>query len=168
MLITASKLRAPAVKAYAKRETSEVGLRNAKFSLDAYNYYITWEKRAKSVDIGVLGCLYERAIAEAAKRRFNGEEGAEAALAVFWGGYCDALVSKSAPAPCHAFALRSAQRIHGVHEQVESDTLKRAVRSVPGSGDVWARYMRFLVSQNVRHTTYKVNRTLRNVQQPRK
>lgn len=84
------------MKAFTRRETSENGLRDSKFSLDAYNYYVTWEKRAKNVDISVLSCLYERAIAEAAKRRFLGEEGAEALLALFWGGYCDALVSKIA------------------------------------------------------------------------
>ncbi|KZP31530.1 hypothetical protein FIBSPDRAFT_776202 [Athelia psychrophila] len=126
MLVAASKLRAPVVKAFAKREASETGLVNSKFSLDAYNYYITWEKRAKNVDVDVLSCLYERAIAEAARRRFIGEVSAESMLGVFWGGYCDAL------------------RIHGIHEKVESDTLKRAVRSAPGSGDIWARYLRFL------------------------
>ena len=35
----------------------------------------------------------------------------------------------------------------GIHEQVEQDTFKRAVRSVLGSGDVWAPYLRFLVSR---------------------
>lgn len=28
---------------------------------------------------------------------------------------------------------------------VELETFRRAVRSVPGSGEVWARYIRFLV-----------------------
>lgn len=37
--------------------------------------------------------LYERAIAEAAKRRFAGDLNAEAALRAFWVGYIDALVS---------------------------------------------------------------------------
>lgn len=95
MLVAASKLHAPAVKAYTKRETSETGLVNSKFSLEAYSYYITWEKRAKKVDVDLLSGLYERAIGEAARRRFNGEVGAETMLAVFFGGYCDALVSET-------------------------------------------------------------------------
>ena len=40
-----------------------------------------------------LPALYERAIAEAAKRRFAGDLNAEAALRAFWVGYIDALVS---------------------------------------------------------------------------
>lgn len=43
----------------------------------------------------ILCGLYERAIAEAARRQFSGEEGAEMALRSFWGGYCDILVSVS-------------------------------------------------------------------------
>lgn len=39
-----------------------------------------------------MNTVYERAVAEAAKRAFNGEAGAEVALALFWTGYCDALV----------------------------------------------------------------------------
>ena len=40
-----------------------------------------------------LPALYERAIAEAAKRRFAGDLTAEAALRAFWTGYIDTLVS---------------------------------------------------------------------------
>jgi hypothetical protein len=64
----------------------------AKFSLEAYAYYIAAERRPSKVDIFILRGLYERAIAEAARRRFEGEVGAEAALRAFWGGYCDVLV----------------------------------------------------------------------------
>jgi hypothetical protein len=39
-----------------------------------------------------LPALYERAIAEAAKRRFAGDLNAEAALRAFWVGYIDTLV----------------------------------------------------------------------------
>lgn len=92
LLVAASKLRAPAVKAYNKREMYEAGLLKAKSSLEAYAYYIGWEKRAKNIDLVVLKGLYERAIAEAARRRFQGEVGAEAMLGAFWGGYCDVLV----------------------------------------------------------------------------
>ena len=40
----------------------------------------------------VLPTLYERAIAEADRRRWAGEAGAEEALRSFWGGYLDLLV----------------------------------------------------------------------------
>ena len=40
----------------------------------------------------MLKTLYERAISEADKRRFNGESGAEEALRSFWTGYVDFLV----------------------------------------------------------------------------
>lgn len=40
-----------------------------------------------------LPALYERAIAEAAKRRFAGDLNAEVALGAFWVGYIDTLVS---------------------------------------------------------------------------
>ena len=61
-------------------------------SLEAYAYYISSERRMKHTDMFILCGLYERAIAEAAKRRFGGEQGAEEALRTFWGGYCDVLV----------------------------------------------------------------------------
>lgn len=46
----------------------------------------------KNTDMFIVCGLYERAISEAAKRRFGGEQGAEEALRAFWGGYCDVLV----------------------------------------------------------------------------
>lgn len=63
------------------------------FSLEGYAYYIAGERRAKKVDTFVLATLYERAIAEADKRRFAGEPNAEDALRTFWHGYLDTLVS---------------------------------------------------------------------------
>jgi hypothetical protein len=39
------------------------------------------------------------------------------------------------------------KRINEAGEGVELGTLKRAVRSVPASGEVWARYLRYLVSR---------------------
>lgn len=41
--------------------------------------------------------LYERAIAEADKRRLSGEPGAEDALRAFWTGYVDFLVRDKLP-----------------------------------------------------------------------
>ena len=64
----------------------------SKFSLEAYARYLAAERRAKIPDLFVLKALYERAISEAAKRRFIGEIGAEEMLRLFWVGYCDTLV----------------------------------------------------------------------------
>ncbi|KAG6833433.1 hypothetical protein H0H87_006799 [Tephrocybe sp. NHM501043] len=70
--------------------------------------------------------VFERAIAEADKRRFNGEVGAEEVLRMFWAGLADVL------------------RINDAGEDSEMEVLRRAIRSVPGCGEVWARYMRAL------------------------
>jgi hypothetical protein len=54
--------------------------------------YIGYERRAKHPDLFVTRGIYERAIAEAAKRRFNDELGAEDTLRLYWSGYGDVLV----------------------------------------------------------------------------
>ncbi|KAL4073262.1 hypothetical protein V8B97DRAFT_1953447 [Scleroderma yunnanense] len=122
LLVSASKLRSRAVKAYERREATELALT----SLDAYSQYIAAERRKKDPDHFVLTGIYERAIAEAAKCRFSGEAGAEAALRTFWIGYLDFL-----PKEGNIITV-----------------LRRAVRSVPGSGEVWARYIRYLERSN--------------------
>lgn len=68
-------------------------------SLEAFSRYITYERRAKFPDLAITRAVYERAISEAAKRRFNGEYGAEDALNSFWIGYSDALASLLIPCP---------------------------------------------------------------------
>lgn len=118
LLVEASKMRAQPVKAYEKRESLEAFLvrgsrRDAEpvidpillqaqsgYSLEGYAYYIASERRKKP-DLFVVQGLYERAIAEADKRRWNGETTAEAALRSFWAGYLDVLVSTSVSYPCH-------------------------------------------------------------------
>jgi hypothetical protein len=70
----------------------ETALVKSGFALEAYARYLTYERRAKNPDLSVMGAVYERAISEAAKRRFDGEAGAEETLRVFWTGYCDTLV----------------------------------------------------------------------------
>ncbi|THG99405.1 hypothetical protein EW026_g2934 [Hermanssonia centrifuga] len=104
----------------------EIGQAQAGFSLDAYAYYISLERRPKKPDMFVLTALYERAITEADKRRWGGEENAESALRTFWDGYLDLL------------------RTNEVDDSAQLQTLTRATRSVPGYGDVWAQYIRFL------------------------
>lgn len=63
----------------------------AGLSLEGYAYYIAAERRKKP-DLFVLKTLYERAVAEADRRRWAGEAGAEEALRSFWTGYVDILV----------------------------------------------------------------------------
>ncbi|KAI6030527.1 hypothetical protein F5J12DRAFT_296247 [Pisolithus orientalis] len=122
LLVAASKVRSRAAKAYERREGTELGLT----SLDAYAQYIASERRAKNPDVFVLTGVYERAVAEAAKRRFAGEVGAEEALRSFWIGYLDF------------------SRTQGVKDSEMTTLLGRATRSVPGSGEAWARYIRHL------------------------
>ncbi|KAF9242560.1 hypothetical protein BU15DRAFT_86759 [Melanogaster broomeanus] len=122
LLVSASKLRSRAVKAYERREPSEFALT----SLDAYIQYIASERRGRAPDVFVITGLYERAIAEAAKRHFGGEDGAERVLRMFWVGYLDFL------------------RTQETDKVDMTRTLRRATRSVPGSGEVWARYIRHL------------------------
>ncbi|PSR71958.1 hypothetical protein PHLCEN_2v12168 [Hermanssonia centrifuga] len=126
LLVQASKLRAQAVKAFQRRENYEASLAQAGFSLDAYAYYISLERRPKKPDMFVLTALYERAITEADKRRWGGEENAESALRTFWNGYLDLL------------------RTNEVDDSAQLQTLTRATRSAPGYGDIWAQYIRFL------------------------
>ncbi|KAI0916773.1 hypothetical protein AcW1_007863 [Taiwanofungus camphoratus] len=125
LLVKASKLRSQAVKVYEKREAFESSLAQMGFSLQAYAYYIAAERRKKP-DLFVLKTVYERAIAEAQKRRWAGESSAEDALRSFWTGYVDFL------------------RMQDVGVDLQITTFKRALRSVPASGEVWARHMRFM------------------------
>ncbi|EJC97945.1 uncharacterized protein FOMMEDRAFT_97432 [Fomitiporia mediterranea MF3/22] len=130
LLVSASKAKAPAIKAYQRRERNEQFLIQSDYSPEAYDYYLTYEHRARKIDLPVISMLYERAISDTAKRRFQGTENAEAALRVFWSGYCDVLRTNS----------ESVDR--------QQSVLLRATRSVPGSGVIWARYIRFLESTN--------------------
>ncbi|KAL4250529.1 hypothetical protein ABKN59_002266 [Abortiporus biennis] len=126
LLVQASKMKSQAVKAFQRREAAEMSISQAKNSPEAFAYYIASERRAKKPDLSVLTAMYERAIAETDKRRFAGEPNAEETLRSFWIGYVDTL------------------RLHNVEETQQSKVFQRATRSVPGSGEVWARYIRFL------------------------
>lgn len=126
LLISASKLRSRAVKAYEKREASEMGLAAAGYSLDAYATYIAAERRRRDPDYFILCGLYERGLAEASRRQFAGELGAERTMQMFWVGYIDFVKSQG--------------------QSVEF--WRRATRSAPGSGEVWARYIRFLEQES--------------------
>ncbi|KAJ7432338.1 hypothetical protein FB451DRAFT_1480862 [Mycena latifolia] len=125
LLIKASKIRGGVAKAFQRREAWETSLTQSSSS-ETYALYISSERRAKTPNYRILSTLYERAIADAAKRRFSGEQGAEETLRAFWAGYCDTARILNA----------------GITEQLK--IFERAVRSVPGSGEVWARYIRCL------------------------
>jgi hypothetical protein len=56
---------------------------NSQYSLQAFNEYILYERRAKHPDLFVTRGVYERAIAEAAKQRFNGLASVEDILRIF-------------------------------------------------------------------------------------
>lgn len=122
LLISASKLRSRAIKAYEKREASEMALAAAGHSLDAYATYIAAERRRRDPDYFILCGLYERGLAEASRRQFAGELDAERKLQMLWIGYID-------------FTNSQGQSV---------ELWQRATRSAPGSGEVWARYIRFL------------------------
>ncbi|PIL22915.1 hypothetical protein GSI_15611 [Ganoderma sinense ZZ0214-1] len=126
LLVTASKSKAQAVKAFQRREEFENSLMQANYSLEGYAYYITSEKRPKKPDLFILKGLYERAITEADKRRFAGEANAEEALRSFWTGYVDLL------------------RTQAVEEEELLLVFRRGLRSVPVSGELLSRYIRFL------------------------
>ncbi|TFK52241.1 hypothetical protein OE88DRAFT_1657387 [Heliocybe sulcata] len=126
LLISASKLRSRAVKAYDRRESSEWQLRQTSDALETYAAYIASERRSRNPDALILSAVYERAITAAAKRRLTDDPNAEQALKLFWIGYCDFL------------------RQNDGDEAAQLEALRRGTRSVPGSGEVWARYFRFL------------------------
>ncbi|KAI0357377.1 RNA-binding protein Prp24 [Trametes cingulata] len=126
LLVKASKMRARSVKGFHLREELEASLERSNFSLEGYAYYIAAERRRKTPDIFVVKTLYERAITEAARRRFAGESNAEEALRSFWTGYADFL------------------RTQDVEGEQLLLTFRRGLRSVPASGEFIARYMRFL------------------------
>jgi hypothetical protein len=93
----------------------------------------------------VIKTLYERAISEAAKRRFKGEVGSEEFLRSFWIGYCDALVRFIVCVLACILMPVPLQRLDDGRSN-ELEAFRKGVRSVPGCGELWARYMRYSVS----------------------
>ncbi|PCH39752.1 hypothetical protein WOLCODRAFT_136486 [Wolfiporia cocos MD-104 SS10] len=125
LLVKASKLRTKANQVYEAREPFETTLARSGFSLAEYANYIMAERRKKP-NLFVVQGLYERAITEADKRRWAGEAGAEEALPSFWAGYLDFIRTQNVPV------------------EKQEETCARALRSVPASGEAWARYIRLL------------------------
>ncbi|KAJ4482272.1 hypothetical protein J3R30DRAFT_3681497 [Lentinula aciculospora] len=124
LLVAASRNKSRILKAVERRDQYENALNQSNNSLEAFGRYITYERRAKYPDLAITSAVYERAISEAAKRKFHGEPGAEEALRAFWVGYSDAM------------------RLLNISQELQIDMFKRAVRSVPECGEIWARYIR--------------------------
>jgi hypothetical protein len=91
ILVQASKPRARAAKSYDRLEQHEIRLKDSHYSLQGYNELISVERRTNP-ELYVTAAIYERAIAEAAKRRFHGESGSEEILRIFWVTYLDRMV----------------------------------------------------------------------------
>ncbi|EJD34711.1 hypothetical protein AURDEDRAFT_109252 [Auricularia subglabra TFB-10046 SS5] len=151
IMVAVTKTRSSAVKAWNTRETSEIALRNASNSLEAYGTYLSEEKHRlqqaskpeparkgrkppppknaqdAQIALSLLRTLHERAITAAAQRVWAGEDGAAAKLRAFWLSYAGFLRTAKTPEP-----------------RKELATLYRATRSVPASGDAWAAYLRAL------------------------
>ncbi|KAI0301111.1 hypothetical protein B0F90DRAFT_1810154 [Multifurca ochricompacta] len=130
LLVNASKLRGKARKAYEWREPYEAALEKSGHSLYAYQNYVAYELRAKQPDLDILSNIHERAIAEAAKRREAGETGAEEALRLWWASYVDSMRRNNSP------------------QEQQLSLFQRSIRSVPASGEQWAKYIRFLEVNN--------------------
>jgi hypothetical protein len=115
--------------------------------------FLAAELKGKFPDVFIVRGLFERSIAEAAKRRIPGEGNAEQTLRTLWMGYIDFLVRERKGSclrvllrlMCHHFD----QRGQGIDGSDMARTIKRATRSVPDSGEVWARYIRHLVCRNM-------------------
>jgi hypothetical protein len=60
------------------------------------------------------------------------------------------------------------KRRDGTSASLELVTFKRALRSVPGSGEVWARYLRFLVCIADCFQKYEFSESYRNANIPKK
>lgn len=90
-LVAASKSRNYSIRSWERREPLEYALEQSS-ALQAYGAYIAGEWRTKRIDFFTASGIYERAITEAASRRFKGESGAEETLRSFWTGYLDAAV----------------------------------------------------------------------------
>jgi hypothetical protein len=129
------------------RYVRRIGQVQSNYSLDAYSRYIAAESRPREPDLSILTALYERAIAEAARRRFQGEGGGEDVLRSFWTRYIDTQASDDVPISCaYNFELTPVrQSVNAVSDDMRLHAVRRAARSVPTSGEVWARYLRILV-----------------------
>ncbi|KAG9123420.1 Splicing factor, partial [Ceratobasidium sp. 392] len=148
ILIAANRAKGEPQKKYGWRERWELTLRQAEDSPAVYSQYIDYEWRRP--DPQFLIPLYERAIAETARRRL--EPGGEETLQAFWSGLHKA-VKSSAEMRANAKNNKRFKKSRGQDEDMddteiqenlvdlqatEALVLERAVRSTPFSAAIWA------------------------------
>ncbi|KAG9075208.1 Splicing factor, partial [Ceratobasidium sp. UAMH 11750] len=148
ILIAANKAKGEPQKKYGWRERWETTLQQAEDSPAVYSQYLDYEWRRP--DPQFLIPLYERAIAETARRRL--EPGGEETLQAFWSGLHKA-VKKSTEMRSNAKNKRRPKKSRGQDEdmddaEIEEDlanlqatealVLERAARSTPFSVAIWA------------------------------
>ncbi|KAG8698016.1 Splicing factor, partial [Ceratobasidium sp. 394] len=148
ILIAANKAKGEPQKKYGWRERWEMTLQQAEDSPAVYSQYIDYEWRRP--DPQFLIPLYERAIAETARRRL--EPGGEETLQAFWSGLHKA-VKKGTEMRSNAKNKKRPKKSRGQDEdmddaEIEEDlanlqatealVLERAARSTPFSVAIWA------------------------------
>ncbi|KAG9104040.1 Splicing factor [Ceratobasidium sp. 370] len=148
ILVAANKAKGEPQKRYSWRERWETTLRQAEDSPAVYSQYIDYEWRRP--DPQFLIPLYERAIAETARRRL--ELGGEETLQTFWSGLHKA-VKKGAEMRSHAKDNKRSKKSRVQDEDMddaeaeedlanlqatETLVLERAARSTPFSAAIWA------------------------------
>ncbi|KAF8527992.1 hypothetical protein BU17DRAFT_38620 [Hysterangium stoloniferum] len=136
-LVAASQLRNGPAKAWSYKERYEMGLACILIILMIYESYIFSERRVKAPSVMLISALHERAIEDFAKRRWEAllrdseaevKKALENDLRFFWSSYINSM---------------AVQRALEHHER-ELSIAQRAVRSVPGSGEIWAKFVRAL------------------------
>ncbi|KAL7416070.1 hypothetical protein BDY24DRAFT_439291 [Mrakia frigida] len=120
LLVMGTKAKAVGFAVWSKRETWEDQIATPGADLPSlYQAYIAWELKPKKPDAHLVQNLYARAIAEqAAKGPYEAEP--------FWVSLITFLNSSVK------------------NERIILENVFKAVRSVPGSGEIWAAYMRGL------------------------
>jgi hypothetical protein len=120
-LPAANKRYAPALALLTEREVKESELKQQAYSPAAYIEYAGWEREVKRPAIQLVLALYERAVAH------HPED------AAIWDGYLEFCASVL-PKKMNAEWLKAAEK---------------AVRCCPGNGELWAAYMRCVVSLSI-------------------
>lgn len=120
-LPAANKRYAPALALLAEREVKEVELKRQGYSPEVYIEYAAWERAVKRPALQLVVNLYNRAVAQYPED-----------VAV-WDAYLE-FCSTTLPKKMYSTWIKAAER---------------AVTCCPGKGDLWAAYMRCIVSYSL-------------------
>ncbi|KAF8180447.1 hypothetical protein K438DRAFT_2021342 [Mycena galopus ATCC 62051] len=134
LLVKASKIPGPGRKAFQWRETWKTSSESR--TPQAYALYIASKRRAKNPSYPILSTLYERAIADAARQRFSGEQGAEETLRTFWAGYCDTARTLEAGISVELDILQRVSNTCFVHYASNSAAQERAEDQDEGTSNL--------------------------------